>query len=29
VLLLVFVILFIQFRPRGIASARSRALDEA
>ena len=28
VLLLIFVILFIQFRPRGIASARSRALDE-
>jgi urea transport system permease protein len=29
VLLLVFVILFIQFRPRGIASSTSRALDEA
>ena len=29
VLLLVFVIVFIQFRPRGIASSRSRALDEA
>jgi len=29
VLLLVFVIVFIQFRPRGIAVSRSRALDEA
>jgi urea transport system permease protein len=28
VLLLIFVIVFIQFRPRGIASSRSRALDE-
>lgn len=29
VLLLVFVILFIQFRPQGIVAVRSRALDEA
>jgi urea transport system permease protein len=28
VLLLAFVIAFIQFRPRGIVSARSRSLEE-
>jgi hypothetical protein len=29
VLLLIFVIGFIQFRPRGILAVRSRALEEA
>lgn len=29
VLLLIFVIAFIQFRPRGIVSVRSRSLEEA
>jgi urea transport system permease protein len=29
VLLLVFVIAFIQFRPRGIVSVSSRSLEEA